>query len=48
MINKEMIPGESYKAREPFTGGGLKQHEPITGSITAIDVRTGKIATPSI
>jgi alcohol dehydrogenase (cytochrome c) len=37
-------PGESYKPREFFTGGGPKQPERITGSITAIDVTTGKIA----
>lgn len=38
------VPGESFKPREFFTGGGPKQHERITGSITAIDVKTGKIA----
>lgn len=36
-------PGESYKPREFFTGGGPKQHERITGSITAVDVTTGKV-----
>jgi len=43
MTNEEMIPGESYKAREWFTGGGPSQHEQITGSVTAIDVATGEI-----
>jgi alcohol dehydrogenase (cytochrome c) len=38
-----MIPGQSYKPREFFTGGGPKQHQPITGSVTAIDVRSGAI-----
>ncbi|HEX6142452.1 MAG TPA: PQQ-binding-like beta-propeller repeat protein, partial [Geminicoccaceae bacterium] len=36
MENEEMIPGESYKPREFFTGGGPRQHEPISGSLTAI------------
>ena len=40
---EETKPG-SWKARELFTGGGPSQHERITGSITAIDVATGKIA----
>lgn len=43
MVNQETKPGESYKPREFFTGGGPKQHEKITGSITAIDVTTGKV-----
>lgn len=43
MTNEEMIPGESYKPREWFTGGGPSQHEQITGSVTAIDVSTGKV-----
>ena len=43
MTNKEMIPGESYKPREFFTGGGPKQHQPITGSVTAIDAKSGAI-----
>jgi alcohol dehydrogenase (cytochrome c) len=43
MINQEVKPGD-YKPREFFTGGGPKQHQPITGSITAIDVTTGKVA----
>ena len=43
MTNKEMIPGESYKPREFFTGGGPRQHQQITGSVTAIDVASGAI-----
>lgn len=43
MTNEEMIPGESYKPREWFTGGGPSQHEAITGSVTAIDVATGEV-----
>ncbi|MCB1714514.1 MAG: PQQ-dependent dehydrogenase, methanol/ethanol family [Candidatus Competibacteraceae bacterium] len=43
MTNQETIPGESYKPREFFTGGGPSQHEQISGSITAIDVATGKV-----
>ena len=43
MTNEEMIPGESYKPREFFTGGGPRQHEPIYGSIAAIDVNTGDV-----
>ena len=43
MTNAEMIPGESYKPREFFTGGGPRQHQPITGSVTAIDAKTGAI-----
>ena len=38
-----MVPGESFKPREFFTGGGPSQPERITGSLTAIDVTTGKI-----
>jgi alcohol dehydrogenase (cytochrome c) len=44
MTNEEMKPGQSYKPREWFTGGGPKQHEQITGSVAAIDVTTGKLA----
>ena len=43
MTNEEMVPGESYKPREWFTGGGPSQHEQISGSVTAIDVTTGKV-----
>ena len=42
MKNAEMTP-ESYKPREFFTGGGPSQNVPITGSVTAIDAKTGKI-----
>lgn len=42
MTNQEVKPGD-YKPREFFTGGGPKQHEPITGSVTAIDASTGKV-----
>jgi alcohol dehydrogenase (cytochrome c) len=38
---EEAKPG-SWKAREFYTGGGPSQHERITGSVTAIDVTTGK------
>ena len=44
MTNDPTIPGESYKPREFFTGGGPSQHEQITGSVTAVDVTTGKLA----
>jgi alcohol dehydrogenase (cytochrome c) len=40
---EEMSP-EKLKAREFFTGGGPSQPVKITGSVTAIDVTTGKIA----
>jgi len=43
ITNQVVKPGE-FKPREFFTGGGPSQHERITGSITAIDVTTGKIA----
>ena len=39
---EETKPG-SWKAREFYTGGGPSQHERITGSVTAIDVTTGKV-----
>ncbi|HEX6010626.1 MAG TPA: PQQ-binding-like beta-propeller repeat protein [Geminicoccaceae bacterium] len=44
ITNKPAVPGESFKPREFFTGGGPKQHERITGSITAVDVKAGKLA----
>ena len=40
----ETIPGKSFKAREFYTGGGPSQPFKITGSVTAIDVSTGKLA----
>lgn len=39
----ETIPGKSFKAREFYTGGGPSQPFKITGSVTAIDVTTGKV-----
>jgi len=44
MVTKEAIPGQSYKKREFFTGGGPTTNIPISGSLTAIDVTTGKVA----
>jgi alcohol dehydrogenase (cytochrome c) len=41
---EEMVPGKSFKTREFFTGGGPSQPFRITGSLTAIDVTTGKVA----
>ncbi len=41
---EEMIPGKSFKPREFFTGGGPSNPFRITGSVTAIDVTTGKVA----
>jgi alcohol dehydrogenase (cytochrome c) len=38
------VPGRSFKPREFFTGGGPSQPERITGSVTAIDVTTGRVA----
>jgi alcohol dehydrogenase (cytochrome c) len=40
---EEMAP-EKLKAREFWTGGGPSQPFKITGSVTAIDVTTGKVA----
>jgi alcohol dehydrogenase (cytochrome c) len=40
---EEMTP-DKLKAREFWTGGGPSQPVKITGSVTAIDVTTGKIA----
>jgi alcohol dehydrogenase (cytochrome c) len=42
MTNKEMT-ADSYKPREFFTGGGPRQHKQITGSVTALDAKTGQI-----
>jgi alcohol dehydrogenase (cytochrome c) len=42
-ITEETKPG-TWKPREFWIGGGLRQHEPIYGSVTAIDVSTGKVA----
>jgi alcohol dehydrogenase (cytochrome c) len=38
---KPEVDGKPVKPREFFTGGGPKQPERITGSVTAIDVTTG-------
>jgi len=43
MDNKEAKPGDQ-KNREFFTGGGPVTKLPITGSVTAVDVTTGKVA----
>jgi alcohol dehydrogenase (cytochrome c) len=40
---EEMIPGKSFKPREFFTGGGPSQPVRITGSVTTVDVKTGKV-----
>jgi alcohol dehydrogenase (cytochrome c) len=40
---EEMTP-EKLKPREFFTGGGPSQPVRITGSVTAVDVTTGKVA----
>ena len=42
MINEPTKP-DSYKAREFFTGGGLRQPEHISGSVAAVDVNSGEI-----
>jgi alcohol dehydrogenase (cytochrome c) len=39
---KPEVEGQPVKQREMFTGGGPTQPERITGSVTAIDVTTGK------
>jgi len=44
MKNEPAIPGKSFKPREFFTGGGPSEPFRITGSVTAIDVTTGKMA----
>jgi alcohol dehydrogenase (cytochrome c) len=41
ITNEPTKPG-SFKAREMFTGGGPSDPVRITGSVTAIDVTTGK------
>ena len=43
ITNEPAVPGRAFKPREFFTGGG-PTHERITGSVTAIDVKTGKVA----
>jgi alcohol dehydrogenase (cytochrome c) len=44
ITEEDMVPGKSFKPREFFTGGGPTQPFKITGSVTAIDVTTGKVA----
>ena len=44
VTNAEMTPGKSFKPREFFTGGGPTNPFKITGSVTAVDVTTGKVA----
>ncbi len=39
---KPETPGKPLKPRDVFTGGGPDEPERITGSVTAIDVTTGK------
>jgi alcohol dehydrogenase (cytochrome c) len=43
MITEATEPG-SWRPREFWIGGGLRQFEEIYGSVTAIDVATGKVA----
>lgn len=43
VVNEEMIPGESYKLREWFSGGGPTSDAEIHGSITAMDAATGRV-----
>jgi alcohol dehydrogenase (cytochrome c) len=42
ITEKPETPGKPIAKRELFTGGGPDQPERITGSVTAIDVTTGK------
>jgi alcohol dehydrogenase (cytochrome c) len=44
ITEEDMVPGKSWKPREFFTGGGPSEPFKITGSITAVDVTTGKVA----
>jgi alcohol dehydrogenase (cytochrome c) len=43
-VTHETMTPEKLKPREFFTGGGPSQPFRITGSVTAIDVTTGKVA----
>ncbi len=43
-ITVEETKPDSFKPREMYTGGGPSEHQRITGSVTAIDVTTGKVA----
>ena len=42
-ITVEATKPDSFKPREMYTGGGPSQHQRITGSVTAIDVTSGKV-----
>ena len=42
-ITVEPTKEHAFKPREFYTGGGPSQHQQITGSVTAIDVKTGKV-----
>jgi len=43
-ITVEPTKPDGFKPREFYTGGGPSQYQRITGSVTAIDVTTGKVA----
>ncbi|PIK71133.1 quinonprotein alcohol dehydrogenase, partial [Methylobacterium frigidaeris] len=43
-VTHEAMTQANLKPREFFTGGGPSQPFRITGSVTAIDVKTGKVA----
>jgi alcohol dehydrogenase (cytochrome c) len=43
-IKVEATKPDSFKPREMYTGGGPSENVRITGSVTAIDVTTGKVA----
>ena len=42
-LTMEETKPDTFKPREFYTGGGPKIHERIPGSVTAIDVKTGKV-----
>lgn len=42
-IDNQPVAAGDHKYRDWFTGGGPKQFQPITGSVTAVDVTTGKV-----
>jgi len=42
MTNEPLEP-DDYEPREFFTGGGPRQHQPIHGSVAALDAATGEI-----
>ena len=47
IITEEAKAG-TWKAREFWIGGGLRQHEPIYGSVTAVDVTNAPPITYSV